>query len=143
MAFARGGRRSGGDGVRVPGDVSEVDRNVHATAEILHPGDSAPTRSRPVARGLYGLQGVFDAGYVIDGTWPVRTELSNRTIGIGANTLASSIVLVCRKRSPHAPVMTRREFVARLRAALPWRSRTSAPVVLDRWTWHRRRSVPA
>ena len=45
------------------------------------------------------LQGVVDAGYVIDGTWPVRTELSNRTIGIGANALASSIVLVCRKRS--------------------------------------------
>ena len=65
------------------------------------------------------LQGVVDAGYVIDGTWPVRTELSNRTIGIGANALASSIVLVCRKRSPEAPVITRREFVARLRSALP------------------------
>ena len=65
------------------------------------------------------LQGVVDAGYVIDGTWPVRTELSNRTIGIGANALASSIVLVCRKRSPDAPVITRREFMARLRTALP------------------------
>jgi len=65
------------------------------------------------------LQGVVDAGYVIDGTWPVRTELSNRTIGIGANALASSIVLVCRKRSLEAPVVTRREFVARLRSVLP------------------------
>ena len=65
------------------------------------------------------LQGVVDAGYVIDGTWPVRTELSNRTIGIGANVLASSIVLVCRKRSPDAPVITRREFVAGLRSVLP------------------------
>ena len=65
------------------------------------------------------LQGVVDAGYVIDGTWPVRTELSNRTIGIGANALASSIVLVCRKRSLAAPVITRREFVAQLRSALP------------------------
>ena len=65
------------------------------------------------------LRGLFDAGYVIDRTWPVRTELSNRTIGLGANALASSIVLVCRKRSPDASVITRREFVARLRSELP------------------------
>lgn len=65
------------------------------------------------------LQGIVDAGYVIDGTWPVRTELSNRTTGLGANALASSIVLVCRKRPAEAPVLTRREFVAQLRAALP------------------------
>ena len=65
------------------------------------------------------LQGVVNAGYLIDGTWPVRTELSNRTIGLGANALASSIVLVCRKRSQDAPVITRREFMARLRSELP------------------------
>ena len=65
------------------------------------------------------LQAVFDAGYLIDGTWPVRTELSNRTISLGANALASSIVLVCRKRTEDAPVLNRREFVARLRSTLP------------------------
>ncbi len=65
------------------------------------------------------LQGVVNAGYLIDGTWPVRTELSNRDIGIGANALASSVVLVCRKRAEEAPTITRREFVARLRAAMP------------------------
>ena len=65
------------------------------------------------------LQGVVDTGYVIDGTWPIRTERSARSIGIGANALASSIVLVCRKRRAEAPAITRREFVARLRAALP------------------------
>ena len=65
------------------------------------------------------LQGVVDAGYLIDGTWPVRTELSNRTIGHNANALASSIVLVCRKRTVDAPVITRRELVARLRQVLP------------------------
>ena len=65
------------------------------------------------------LQAVFEAGYVIDGTWPVRTELSNRTRGLGANALASSIVLVCRKRAQDALAITRREFVARLRAELP------------------------
>ena len=65
------------------------------------------------------LQAVFEAGYVIDGTWPVRTERSARTIGLGANALASSIVLVCRKRPEDVPPITRREFVARLRSELP------------------------
>ncbi len=65
------------------------------------------------------LQAVFEAGYVIDGTWPVRTERSARTISIGSNALASSIVLVCRKRPDNAQAITRREFVARLRAELP------------------------
>ena len=65
------------------------------------------------------LQGVVDAGYIIDGTWPVRTERTARSIGIGANALASSIVLVCRKRPADAPTITRRDFVARLRAELP------------------------
>ncbi|MCY4311821.1 MAG: hypothetical protein OXC54_11035, partial [Rhodospirillaceae bacterium] len=36
-----------------------------------------------------------------------------------ANVLASSIVLVCRKRWPTAPAITRREFVAQLREILP------------------------
>ena len=63
------------------------------------------------------LQGVVDAGYLIDGTWPVRTELAIALKKKSA--LASSIVLVCRKRSADAPVITRREFIARLRATLP------------------------
>ena len=65
------------------------------------------------------LQGIVDAGYVIDGTWPVRTERSARSISIGTNALASSVVLVGRKRAVDASIITRREFVARLRAAMP------------------------
>ena len=49
------------------------------------------------------LQAVVDAGLAVDGTWPLRTELANRMIGKDANALASSIVLVCRKRAPDAP----------------------------------------
>ena len=64
------------------------------------------------------LQGVFEAGYAIDGTWPVRTELAGN-LKKRVNALASSIVLVCRKRSADAPTITRRDFVARLRAELP------------------------
>ena len=63
------------------------------------------------------LQGLADSGYTINGTWPVRTELAGN-LKKRFNALASSIVLVCRKRAPDAPVITRREFIARLRAAL-------------------------
>ena len=65
------------------------------------------------------LQGTADAGYVIDGTWPIRTESAGRILAKDTNALASSIVLVCRKRPADAPTITRREFVARLRAELP------------------------
>ena len=64
------------------------------------------------------LQGVFEAGYVVDGTWPVRTELPG-ALKKRMNALASSIVLVCRRRPAGAPTITRRDFVARLRAELP------------------------
>ncbi|APF36460.1 hypothetical protein BOQ54_03285 [Chelatococcus daeguensis] len=65
------------------------------------------------------LQAVANAGFVIDGTWPMRTEQSARLIGHGANALASSIVLVCTKRPPTAAVTTRREFIARLKREMP------------------------
>ncbi len=65
------------------------------------------------------LAAVIEAGFAISGTWPMRTELSNRMIGSGTNALASSIVLVCRQRAANAPTATRREFVAALKAELP------------------------
>ncbi len=64
------------------------------------------------------LEAVIGAGFGISGTWPMRTELGNRMIG-SANALASSIVLVCRKRGTEAPTATRREFVSTLKAQLP------------------------
>lgn len=65
------------------------------------------------------LAAVIEAGFAISGTWPMRTELSNRMIGSDANALASSIILVCRKMAPDAPTVTRREFVAALKTELP------------------------
>ena len=65
------------------------------------------------------LEAVIRVGFSISGTWPMRTELGNRMIGSGANALASSIVLVCRKRQTNASTATRREFVATLKAELP------------------------
>jgi len=65
------------------------------------------------------LQAVVDAGLAVDGTWPVRTELANRMIGSGTNALASSIVLVCRKRTSEAGIATRAEFVRALKREMP------------------------
>ena len=65
------------------------------------------------------LDAVIKAGFSVTGTWPMRTELGNRMIGMGTNALASSIILVCRQRSGDAPLATRREFVAALKSELP------------------------
>ena len=65
------------------------------------------------------LQAIFDAGFLVDGTWPVRTERAVRTVSLGSNALASSIVLVCKKRSPNAAIATRREFITSLKKELP------------------------
>jgi len=65
------------------------------------------------------LEGLIKAGFTVMGTWPVRTELSNRTRGISSNALASSIVLVCRPRPVDAPIASRREFLNALRSELP------------------------
>lgn len=65
------------------------------------------------------LAAALDSGFAITGTWPMRSEQSSRMIGIGTNALASSIVLVCRKRDPSAPTISRREFTRELNALLP------------------------
>jgi putative DNA methylase len=65
------------------------------------------------------LQAVVDSGLSVDGTWPLRTESAGRLVGRGANALASSIVLVCRKRSINAEVVTRNDLVRALRREMP------------------------
>ena len=65
------------------------------------------------------LEAVLRAGFSLTGTWPMRTELGNRMIGSGTNALASSIILVCRKRAADASTISRREFLRELNAALP------------------------
>jgi putative DNA methylase len=65
------------------------------------------------------LGAVLSAGFAITGTWPMRTERESRSIGIGTNSLASSIVIVCRKRPTDAPSISRREFIRELNGVLP------------------------
>ena len=65
------------------------------------------------------LEGLIRTGFKITGTWPMRTEMLNRSVGIGTNALASSIVLACRPRPVDAVVVSRRQFLNELRAKLP------------------------
>ena len=65
------------------------------------------------------LAAVIQSGFSVTGTWPMRTEQPKGLRAFEQNALASSIVLVCRQRPAAAPMATRREFVAALRAELP------------------------
>ncbi len=65
------------------------------------------------------LEGLLRAGFVIKGTWPMRTEMANRNIGHGTNALASSIVLVCYPRPADAALTSRGEFLRALKRELP------------------------
>lgn len=65
------------------------------------------------------LKAILTAGFSIDATWPIRTELASRMIGSGKNALASSIVLACRVKDGSEQATTRRSFIANLRSELP------------------------
>ena len=57
------------------------------------------------------LSAIIKAGFVITGTWPMRTENGSRMVSQGANALASSIVIVCRKPDGARPDILRKDFV--------------------------------
>jgi putative DNA methylase len=64
------------------------------------------------------LQAVVDAGLNVDGTWPLRTEATN-ALKANMNALASSVVLVCRKRLADAATVTRADFIRALKREMP------------------------
>jgi adenine-specific DNA methylase len=43
---------------------------------------------------------IIKAGFVVDGSWPIATEMQNRTRALTSAALSSSVWLVCRKRNP-------------------------------------------
>ena len=64
------------------------------------------------------LSAVLSSGLAITGTWPMRTE-RERGLKSNVNALASSIVIVCRKRPQEASMTTRRDFLNALKRELP------------------------
>ena len=65
------------------------------------------------------LTAIVESGFQIIRTWPMRTEFSGRSNAMAANTLASSVILVCRPRPETAALANRNEFIAALEAELP------------------------
>ena len=65
------------------------------------------------------LEATIGGGFCIDGTWPLNTENASRMRGQLSNALASSVVLVCRRRGPKAGTIARREFQRKLREEMP------------------------
>ena len=45
---------------------------------------------------------IVKAGFVVDGSWPIKTEMGNRTRALTGAALSSSVWLVCRKRADTA-----------------------------------------
>lgn len=64
------------------------------------------------------LESVIRAGFMITGTWPVRTEFATG-IKASLNALASSIIIVCRKRKQELGTISRKQFLRELDNALP------------------------
>jgi adenine-specific DNA methylase len=48
------------------------------------------------------VSALIRAGFVVDGSWPIQTEMGNRTRALSSAALASSIWLVCKKRPENA-----------------------------------------
>lgn len=65
------------------------------------------------------LGAVIKAGFSITGTWPLRTEQGIRSRSQSSNALASSILLVCRKRPNNAETISRKQFLRELENELP------------------------
>lgn len=106
-------------------------RAMHGLAEQAHPAvpisiyyafkqSESETEAGTASTGWETfLEAVHRSGLALTGTWPMRTELGNRMIGMGSNALASSIVLVCRPRGSDASTISRRAFQRELNRVLP------------------------
>jgi adenine-specific DNA methylase len=44
------------------------------------------------------VSAIIRAGFVVDGSWPIQTEMGNRTRAHSSAALSSSVWLVCKKR---------------------------------------------
>lgn len=64
------------------------------------------------------LNAIIKSGFQITGTFPMRTEREARTNSLDTNALASSIIIVCRKRAVENKVCGRKEFLRELKREL-------------------------
>lgn len=62
------------------------------------------------------VSAIIRAGFLVDGSWPIATEMANRTRALSSAALASSVWLVCRKRDPAAKAGWDNRVMAEMRA---------------------------
>src|SRR5437762_11041835 len=65
------------------------------------------------------LEALISSGFQITATWPVRASQKWRMVSMGANALASYVVLACRPRAADSADTDRRSFVGELKRDLP------------------------
>ncbi len=87
--------------------------HAHKTSETRKDGETTATAWDNF------LQTIVDAGLLITATWPMRTTRPHRMNVLGANALASTVMLACRPRPASARPASRAEFLAALRLELP------------------------
>ena len=122
--------RHGGKGEAETFFHAGMTQALHRLAEQAHPGfpvtiyyafkQSETKRNAETARTGWEtfLDAVIRSGFAITGTWPIRTELVGN-LKKKVSALASSVVLVCRRRPADTLAATRREFLTALRSQLP------------------------
>jgi hypothetical protein len=64
------------------------------------------------------VSAIIQAGFVVEGSWPIQTERANRANAVGTASLASSVWLVCRKRPPSARPGWDNQVLADMRAKI-------------------------
>ena len=64
------------------------------------------------------LQAIVEAGLLIDGTWPIRMELT-ANLKSKVNALSSAVVIICRRRLDQAETVTRADFIRALKREMP------------------------
>jgi putative DNA methylase len=89
------------------------------------------------------LAAVIEAGFAISGTWPMRTERSNRMIGSAPTPSPPASSSSAASVPANAPTATRRDFVAALKAELAAALAICSAATSRRSTWRRPPSAPA
>jgi len=64
------------------------------------------------------VSAVIRAGFVVDASWPIQTEMPNRTRGASSAALSSSVWIVCRKRGKAAQAGWQEQVIERMKATL-------------------------
>ena len=65
------------------------------------------------------LTALISTGLQVVQTWPARTESSTRIRALGYNALATSVIVVCRKRDNVTKTISKHEFIRQLKTELP------------------------